>query len=367
MNQGDLNRILAVLGDMDGSDVHLKVGSAPRLRVNGKLLRLESEPIVLASEMEALVPVIMQERTRLQFEEDGEVDFAYSVEGVGRYRANVFRQRGSVGLILRRVRPWARSFTELGLPDVVRTLAEERRGLVLVTGPAGSGKTTTLAAMVDHINHTRECHVVTIEDPIEVLHDDDLASITQREVGFDTRTFASAMRSALREDPDVILVGEMRDLETVETALSAAETGHFVVSTLHTVSALETVNRVVDFFPPDHQLQARRTLAGVLRGTICQRLVPTSDGSARVPALEVMIVNGRIQQCIVEPGRTTDIAQIIAEGDFYGMQSFDQALVDLYEQGTIDLRAAMVAASNAHDLRIMLQRRGLARGVAVSS
>src|SRR5581483_8673777 len=244
-------------------------------------------------------------------------------------------------------------------PEVVARLANEQRGLVLVTGPTGSGKTTTLAAMIDHINRSREVHIVTIEDPIEVLHRDNLAEISQREIGFDTRDFATAMRAAMRQDPDVILVGEMRDQETVAAALSAAETGHLVFSTLHTIDATETVNRIVDFFPPHQQNQIRVALAGALKGTICQRLVPTADGSARVAALEVMVVNGRVQQCIVDPQRTGDIHEIVADGEYYGMQTFDQALVRLYEEGKIDLRGAMMTASNPHDLKVMLQSRGL--------
>jgi twitching motility protein PilT len=359
MEQSDLDRLLALLAEMDGSDLHLKVGTVPRFRINGDLVQMSDEPIVLASDLEQLAPKIMQKRTSDQFELSNEVDFAYSVPGVGRFRVNSFRQRGAIGMVLRRVRLGARSFETLGLPDVVRALADEPRGLVLVTGPTGSGKTTTLAAMIDHINRSRACHIVTIEDPVEVLHQDDLAAITQREVGFDTDSFISAMRASLRQDPDVILVGEMRDVETVATALSAAETGHLVFSTLHTISSVETVNRIVDFFPAHQQHQARLTLAGALRGTICQRLVPTSDGSSRVPALEVMVVNGRIQQCIVDPAKTSEIESIVAEGDFYGMQTFDQSLVNLLEEGVIDIRSAIVAATNAHDLRIRLQRRGL--------
>lgn len=300
------------------------------------------------------------------FEEHFEADFAYSVADLGRFRVNVFRQRGTVGMVFRLVRSTARDFNTLGLPDAVRRLASEQRGLVLVTGPTGSGKTTTLAAMIDHINRTRECHILTIEDPIEVLHQDDQASINQREVGFDTDSFLTALRSALREDPDVIFVGEMRDPETVATALTAAETGHLVFSTLHTVNAVETINRIVDFFPANQQHQARISLAGSLRGTICQRLVPTSDGTSRVPALEILIANGRVQQCIIERERTGDIAQIIAEGEYYGMQTFDQALVALISEGRIDVLSAMSAASNPHDLKVMLTQRGLSP-VAVAS
>jgi twitching motility protein PilT len=281
------------------------------------------------------------------------------VSGVGRFRVNAFYQRGSVALAVRRVRTNASSIADLGLPDVVRRLAEEQRGLVLVTGPTGSGKTTTLAAMINHINETRACHIITVEDPIEYLHTDATATIDQREVGFDTETFTSAMRVVLRQDPDVILVGEMRDPETVFTALTAAETGHLVFSTLHTTTATETVNRIVDFFPPHQHRQIRLSLASALTGTICQRLIPRSDGKGRVPALEVMVVNGRIQQAIADPLLTSEIDQIIADGEYYGMQTFDQALVQLLANAEIDLREAMNAASNPHDLKVMLERLGI--------
>ncbi len=359
MNRGDVDRLLRRLADADGSDLHLKVGSPPRIRVNGDLFRLQDETGPLPADLESTAREIMPERLWESFEEHHEADFAYAIMGLGRFRVNAYRQRGSVGMVFRRVRGSARSFEDLNLPDSVRRLADEQRGLVLVTGPTGSGKTTTLAAMVDHINRTRECHIVTIEDPIEVLHRDEVAAISQREVGFDTESFLKALRSALREDPDVILVGEMRDPETVATALSAAETGHLVLSTLHTVDCVETINRVIDFFPANQQKQTRITLAGALKGTICQRLVPTIDGSGRLPALEVMIINGRIQQTIIDPVRGTDINQVIREGEYYGMQTFDQSLVNMLEQGMIDLRAATQAASNPHDLRVALQQRGL--------
>ncbi len=359
MNRGDLDRLLRRLADADGSDLHLKVGSPPRIRVNGDLLRLEDETGPQPADLEAIAREIMHERLWDSFEENWEADFAYAIMGLGRFRVNVYRQRGSVGMVFRLVRSSARDFSDLNLPETIRRLADEQRGLVLVTGPTGSGKTTTLAAMIDHINRRRECNIVTIEDPIEVLHRDEVAAISQREVGFDTRSFLTALRAALREDPDVILVGEMRDTETVATALSAAETGHLVFSTLHTVDAVETINRIIDFFPPEQQKQARISLAGALKGTICQRLVPTIDGTGRVPALEIMMVNGRIQQSIIDPVRGSDISQIIREGEYYGMQTFDQALVSLLEQGMIDLRSATQAASNPHDLRVALQQRGL--------
>lgn len=365
MDRTELDKLLTILAERDGSDLHLKSGSPPRLRVQGELGHLEGAAPIEGAELEPLAQEIMPGRIWERFEEHFEADFAYSVSRLGRFRVNVFRQRGTVGMVFRLVRSTARDFNTLGLPEAVRKLASEQRGLVLVTGPTGSGKTTTLAAMVDHINRTRECHILTIEDPIEVLHQDDQASINQREVGFDTDSFLSALRSALREDPDVIFVGEMRDPETVATALTAAETGHLVLSTLHTVNAVETINRIVDFFPANQQHQARISLAGSLRGTICQRLVPTSDGTTRVPALEILIANGRVAQCIVERERTGDIAQIIAEGEYYGMQTFDQALVALISEGRIDVLSAMNAASNPHDLKVMLAQRGLSPVAAV--
>jgi twitching motility protein PilT len=354
-----LDRLLRGMEELEASDVHIKAGSPPRVRIHGGLRKLEDEATITNEMAAEMAGAIMRPDVADMFAERNEADFAYAIPGFGRFRVNVFRQRGSVAMIFRRVRTSAASFEELGLPEVVGRLANEQRGLVLVTGPTGSGKTTTLAAMIDHINRSREVHIVTIEDPIEVLHRDNLAEISQREIGFDTRDFATAMRAAMRQDPDVILVGEMRDQETVAAALSAAETGHLVFSTLHTIDAMETVNRIVDFFPPHQQNQIRVALAGALKGTICQRLVPTADGNARVAALEVMVVNGRVQQCIVDPQRTGDIHEIVADGEYYGMQTFDQALVRLYEEGKIDLRGAMMTASNPHDLKVMLQSRGL--------
>jgi len=359
MDRTDLDRLLHVLADLDGSDLHMKAGAPPRVRVDGALRTLDDEPSFSAQETQHIAESIMSPPVLETFRRHHEADFAYSVPGLGRFRTNAFYQRGSVALAMRRVRTGAASISDLGLPEVVRRLAEEQRGLVLVTGPTGSGKTTTLAAMIDYINHTRACHIITIEDPVEYLHRDDLAAIDQREVGFDTENFTSAMRVVLRQDPDVILIGEMRDPETVYTALTAAETGHLVFSTLHTTTATETVNRIVDFFPPHQQGQIRVSLSACLKGTICQRLIPRRDGSGRVPGLEVMVVNGRIQQAILDPVLTSDIDLIMAEGEYYGMQTFDQALVKLLESQVIDLREAMTAATNPHDLKVALERRGL--------
>jgi twitching motility protein PilT len=339
-----LNRLLSRLIELDGSDLHIKVGSPPRVRVNGNLVRLNDEATIVADDLVPLAQSIMHARLWTQFETHFECDFAYSVPHLGRFRVNAFRQRGSIGMVFRRVNSSTKSLEELGLPPVVKRLADEKSGIVLVTGPTGSGKTTTLGAMISYINKTRECHIVTIEDPIEVLHRDELAAINQREVGFDTESFIAALRSSLREDPDIILIGEMRDPETVATALTAAETGHLVLSTLHTIDSVETINRIIDFFPENRQQQARLSLAGSLRGTVCQRLVPTLDNKGRVPTLEIMVVNGRIQQCILDPTRTNLIPEIINEGEYYGMQSFAQSLMELLKAGVIDTEQAIANA-----------------------
>jgi twitching motility protein PilT len=359
VDRGDLDRILVMLADLDGSDLHIKAGAPPRLRVAGSLRTLDDEPSFTDQETREIAESIMSPAVLDLFHQRHEADFAYSLHGTGRFRVNAYYQRSSVALAMRRVRSSAATVGELGLPEVVNRLAEEMRGLVLVTGPTGSGKTTTLAAMVNHINHTRSCHVVTIEDPIEYLHTDDMAAIDQREVGFDTDSFSSAMRVVLRQDPDVILVGEMRDTETVSAALTAAETGHLVFSTLHTINATETVNRIVDFFPPHQQTQVRVSIAGSLKGIICQRLIPTADGKSRVPVLELLVVNGRIQQAIIDPLLTGDIEGIVADGEYYGMVTFDQSLVSLLADGTISLQEAMASATNPHDLKVMLERRGI--------
>ena len=331
----------------------------PRMRISGALRPLIDEQRFTAEETLAFAESMMQPGILEHFRKHHEVDFAYSVPGLGRFRVNAYYQRSSVAMAMRLVRANAATVSDLGLPETITRLAEEHRGLVLVTGPTGSGKTTTLAAMVDHINHTRACHVVTIEDPVEFYHADDLATIDQREVGFDTDSFSSAMRVVLRQDPDVILVGEMRDLETVSAALTAAETGHLVLSTLHTINATETINRIVDFFPPHQQNQIRVSLAGSIRGIICQRLVPTADGKGRVPALELLVSNGRIQQAIVDSIQTSDIEAIIADGEYYGMMTFDQSLAGLVAEGVINVREAMKSATNPHDLKVLLERRGV--------
>lgn len=354
----ELEAWLRMVVQRDASDLHLKVGVPPKIRDTGVLApiggRAELRPPETAAIAEAIVPADRVER----FRQAGEVDFAYSVPGIGRFRVNVFRQRGSISLVFRKLRFGGPTFEEAHLPDVIRVLAEEPRGLVLVTGPTGSGKTTTLAAMIEHLNHTRPCHIVTIEDPIEVVFDDDVASINQREVGTDTESFLSALRAALRQDPDVILIGEMRDTETVRAALQAAETGHLVLSTLHTVDATETVNRVIDFFPAHQQGQIRLTLAGALRGIICQRLVPAVGGGL-LPAHEILVNTGRIAERIADPEKTAEIHDVIAEGEYYGMMTFDQCLLRLVQRGAVRVEDALAASSRPHDFQLHLQQAGI--------
>ena len=352
----DIAALLRTLAESNGSDLHLKVGAPPMLRLDGVLRKMQGPPLSSA-DTSLIARSIMPLDRRERLERQDEVDFAHSVAGVGRFRVNAFKQRGSVTMVFRLVRVGSESFDDLGLPPVVRQLAEHTRGLVLVTGPTGSGKTTTLAAMIDHINSTKPVHILTIEDPIEVLHSDRVASVNQREIGVDTGDFMAAMRAAMRQDPDVILIGEMRDPETVTAALGAGETGHLVVSTLHTNTAVETINRIVDFFPPYQQHQARVTLASVLRGVICQRLVPRAGGG-RIPALEIMVVNGRIADRILDPSQTAEINDIIAEGHFYGMQTFDQSLLMMVQQGLVTTADALRAATNPHDFLLMLEQAG---------
>ncbi len=349
---------LRALVDSGGSDLHCKVGSPPRLRIDGRLRKLQTRDLT-AADTEIMVGEVMRHDLVEQFARTNEADFAFSISGIGRFRVNAFRSRGSAGLVFRRVSVGAIPLEDLGLPAIVGSLALEPRGLVLVTGPTGVGKSTTLAGMIDHINNSREVHVVTVEDPIEVLHFDKLAMINQREVKVDTEDFTVALRAAMRQDPDVILVGEMRDQETVKAALAASETGHFVLSTLHTTDAQETVNRVIDFFPPHEQKQVRLSLAGALRGIICQRLVPRADGEGRCVIMEVCVNTGRIAEAISDPDKTSLLNDLIAEGAYYGMQTFDQHLVSLIRDGAVTLEAAMAASSNPHDLSVELRRLGL--------
>jgi twitching motility protein PilT len=341
-----------------GSDLHIKVGSPPKIRISGSLVPLQVDPLT-ADGAWSLIRETMPADVEEQFTATNEADYALHVPGIGRFRVNAFRARGTAGCVLRLVGDEPTSLADLGLPDVIRRLALEPRGLLLVTGPTGSGKTTTLSAMVDAVNENRAVHVLTIEDPIEVIHRDKMASVNQRELGTDTADWATALRAAMRQDPDVILIGEMRDPDTVKAALSAAETGHFVMSTLHTTDAKETVNRIIDFFPPHEQKQVRLGMAASLRGIVCQRLVPRADGEGRVVIMEVAVNGPRLEEAIADPDRTDTIEDIIAAGGYSGMQTFDQHLVQLVLDGTVTIQAAKLASSNTHDFTIMLKRAGI--------
>ncbi len=366
-NSLDLHTVLQAAVDRGASDVHLKAGRPPVVRFDGELEPLVGFKPLTSVDLEQIVQEVGKtSRSRLSiFEKTGELDTAYHSDDLPRFRVNAFRQRGEVSLAFRVIPKNVPNFSSLGLPVGVERLAEERRGLVLVTGATGSGKTTTLAAMIGHINRTRREHIVTIEDPIEILHTDASCIINQREVGLDTESFNEALRRALRQDPDVILIGEMRDSVTAETALQAAESGHLVLSTMHTVDASETLGRLVEFFPATKQPQIRSILAGVLRGVISQRIVPRVDGG-RVVAVEVMVVNSRIQELIRE-NKPEFIPEAIAEGGFFDMQTMTQALIELVIAGEVDEETATNAAPNAHDFTIALRRAVKERQVAESA
>jgi twitching motility protein PilT len=355
----DIDAALRHVVELEGSDLHVKVDSPPMIRVHGELAPIEGGESLSGEDTEAALEHILDaEHVKVEFGEVGEADFSYELEGVSRFRVNAFRQRGTVSIACRAIPYQVRTIDDLGLPEVIRKLAEEQRGIILLTGTTGSGKSTTLAAMIEHINSIRSRHVITLEDPIEYLHRDKLSIIQQREVGLDTESFARAMRRVLRQDPDVILIGEMRDEETVRTALSAAETGHLVLSTLHTLDATETVNRIIDFFPPHLQQQARVMLASTLRGAISQRLVPNATGDGRVAVCEVMVATGRVQDLILNPEETGRITEVISEGEYYGMQTFDQALLKHVMAGSISEQVAVDIASSPHDFKLMLAAEG---------
>ena len=349
----NINQLLQTAVASGASDLHLKVGSYPMMRVNGTLVVASEEKRLDRSDTEAIAQGMLSMEQVRKFQEHQDVDLAYSIDGLGRFRVNVFQQRGSVGLVLRVIPTRIRSIDELGLPPVLKKIATEERGLVLVTGTTGSGKSTTLAAMIDYINGIRQAHVMTVEDPIEYLHRDHQSIINQREISVDTPAFASALRAALRQDPDVILVGEMRDVETIETALHAAETGHLVFSTLHTLDSTETINRVIAVFPPHQQRQVRIQLAAVLKAVLSQRLMPRADGLGRVAAVEVMTTTAFIRDCIVDRDKTSMIGGAIAAGTSqYGMQTFDQAIFSLYAQGMVTYEEALRWASNVDDFKL---------------
>ncbi len=349
---------LQYLCDQEGSDLHIKAGSPPMIRISGELTPLPMADPLTPDDTAQALREMLRDPTRLQeMESEGEADFAHAVAGLARFRVNAFRQRGSISIVCRRIPYGVTTISELGLPEAVREMAEEPRGIVLVTGTTGSGKSTTLAAMVDHVNTVSARHIVTIEDPIEFLHADKRSVINQREVGSDTGSFGRALRRVLRQDPDIILIGEMRDEETVRTALSAAETGHLVLSTLHTADAPETINRVIDFFPPHQHRQVRAMLSTSLRGVISQRLVPSLDGG-RVAALEILRTTGRVRDAIMNPEETALLPSIIAEGVFYGMQTFDQGLFTHVQGGRITRENALAAASSPQDFKLLLAAEG---------
>jgi len=352
----DLNQILMEALTQEASDVHVKVGSPPIFRVNGVLKPWDKLKPFDHNDVSKMAFGLMNDWQKERFIKNREVDMGYEVYGLGRFRVNVFQQRGKIRIALRIVPYQIKTLQDLHLPQVIKGISLEQRGLVLVTGTTGSGKSTTLASMIDVINTHRNCHIITIEDPIEFIHEDKKSIIDQREIGSDTSTFSSALRVALRQDPDVILVGEMRDFETIETALTAAETGHLVMSTLHTLNATETITRIISVFPPYHQKQVRLQVAGVLKGVVSQRLVPRADGMGRVPAVEVLISTARVRECITEKDKTNEINDAIAKGvTSYGMQSFDQSLMFLMKDNLITYDEALKHCSNPDDFALRVK------------
>ena len=355
----ELDSALRHLLDHEGSDLHLKVGSPPMVRVHGELTPIPGEEVLMPAHTENTLGEMLHDETKLrEFATENEVDFSYALPGLARFRVNAFRQRGAVSIVCRAIPFKIKSVEELRLPPVISELAREERGIILLTGTTGSGKSTTLAAMIDQINRTVAKHIVTIEDPIEYIHEDRLSVINQREVGEDTASFKRALRRVLRQDPDVILIGEMRDEETVQTALSAAETGHLVLSTIHTVDAAESVNRIIDFFPPHAQNQARAMLAGTLKGVVSQRLVPSLDGSGRIAAVEILRMTGRVRDMIMDPEQTGQLPQVISEGSYYGMQTFDQALLGHVKSGLVSMDVALRVATHPHDFKLLVASGG---------
>jgi twitching motility protein PilT len=351
-----VNDLLKVAVERGASDLHIKVGTYPMMRVGGTLVPATEERRLEHDDVVAMAAAVLPAGHRDKYRDNHEVDLAYSVAGLGRFRCNAFQQRGTIGMIFRVIPIDVKTIDNLLLPKVLKRIATEERGLVLVTGTTGSGKSTTLAALIDEINSTRRAHVMTIEDPIEYLHRDNRSVINQREIGVDTRSFGDALRSALRQDPDVILVGEMRDHETIQTALLAAETGHLVLSTLHTVDATETINRIIAVFPPHQQKQVRIQLASVIKAVISQRLIPRADGKGRVPAVEVLISTAFIRDAILDKEKTHQIHGAIAQGTSqYGMQTFDQSIFSLFEQKLVSYEEALRWATNVDEFKLKVQ------------
>lgn len=351
-----IDDLLKTAVNSGASDLHLKVGNFPVLRIDGALSFIPDEKKITAEDVEEISTIVLNENQQQVFKRKNELDISYSVGGLGRFRCNIFRQRGSIGFAFRVIPVKILDIEQLHLPVVLREIALEPRGLILVTGTTGSGKSTTLASMIDYVNQRRTEHIMTIEDPIEFLHRDKSSILNQREVGADTESFSKAIRSAMRQDPDVILVGEMRDFETIHTAITAAETGHLVLSTLHTVDATETINRIISVFPPYQHKQIRVQLASVLRAVISMRLIPRSDGKGRVPAVEVMRATGAISECIEDPNRTKFIPDYIKRGHSqYGMQSFDQSLLGLFKDEHITYEEALRRATSPDDFALKVK------------
>ena len=352
----DINEILKIAVKQGASDIHLKVGLPPVFRIDGSLFPLKNANRSTPDEIIMMAESIMNKTQMERLRNLSDIDLAYGVPGLGRFRVNVFQQRGTLGIVLRSIPVKINTIMDNLLPKVLEKISLEPRGLILVTGTTGSGKSTSLASMIDHVNMSRTCHIITIEDPIEFLHRDKKSIINQREIGLDTLDFASSLKSALRQDPDVILVGEMRDFETIETALTAAETGHLVLSTLHTVDATETITRIISVFPPYQQQQVRIQLAGILKGVISQRLVPRADGKGRVPAVEVMVSTSLIRECISEKEKTKEIHDAISRGfTVHGMQTFDQSLMFLYRKGLITYEEALRQSTNPDDFALRVK------------
>ena len=351
----NLKQMLVEMLNRKASDLHIRVGVRPYLRVNGKLEQIATDPMTIDL-VDQIVSQVLNEKQRERFYRKNEMDLALSVAKLGRFRINLYRQRGTAGIAIRAVNTLVPSFEELNLPDTIKKLAQTQRGLIIITGTTGSGKSTTLAALIEEINSNRTDNILTVEDPIEYIYRDKKSIISQREVGGDTETFATALRHAFRQDPDVILIGEIRDLETMSIALTAADTGHLVLTTLHTLNVVETITRIVSFFPPHQHQQIRLLLAGTLKAIVCQRLLTRADMPGRVPAIEIMIASGAIKECLMDPNKTIDIPDLMEQGVVqYGMQTFDQSIMKLYKQGLISFEEAMNHASNPDDFDLRVK------------
>ncbi len=350
----NLKEMLSEMLRRKASDLHLRVGIRPYVRVNGILEQIETDPMTVDS-IASVISQILTEDQQQKFAKRNEMDLALSVAKLGRFRINLFRQRGTSGIAIRAVNTRIPSVEELHLPETVKKLALEFRGLIIITGTTGSGKSTTLASMIEHLNNSRCRNIMTTEDPIEYIFRDKKCIIAQREVGGDTESFASALRHAFRQDPDVLLIGEVRDLETMSIALTAADTGHLVLTTLHTLNTMETISRIISFFPPHQHQQIRLLLAGTLKGIICQRLLTRHDMPGLIPALEVMILTAAIRDCIIDPDKFSNLIDLIEGGGQYGMQSFDQSIMKLYKRGYISLEEAMNNASNPDDFDLRVK------------